>query len=264
MLSIVIPAFNCLSFTQQCIESIRKNTENYELIIIDNGSTDGTKEWLEKQNKFNCKLIEDDHEIFEIKDGVVCRFENNLGFAAGNNRGIALSSGDYLCCLSNDVIVTPNWADILLDHIEENRLDIVGPCTNFAAGLQRKVISQYHNEETLNKSSIEFTNQNKNKITVTNWVIGFCFVVSADNMEDIRGFDERFLIGNSEDIDLCFKAKALGLRIGIAEDCYLHHFGSQTFKEIENNNPGTYNKLLKSNHDRLVQKWGNEVNYNQI
>lgn len=264
MLSIIIPVFNCLEYTEQCINSIRRYTQDYELIIIDNGSTDGTKEYLESQNKFNCKLTEDDHEIFEIKDGVVCRFEENLGFAAGNNRGIALASGDYICCLNNDTIVTPNWADILISHIEENRLDMVGPCTNFVAGLQRKNISSYNNEETLNKAVEKFTEENKDKITETNWIIGYCFIVSADNMDDLRGFDERFLIGNSEDIDLCFKAKALGLRIGIAEDCYVHHFGHSTFKSMSNGNMDLVQSLCKDNWGRLVQKWGDSANYNQI
>lgn len=261
MLSIIILCHNCLDFTKQCIESIRENTQDYELVIIDNGSTDETKDWLRSQNRYNCEIISDDFSAFDIGDGVACLFDENLGFAGGNNKGIKIASGDYICFLNNDTIVTPGWADTLIDHLEDG-FDLIGPCTNSIAGLQKKRIGSYKDKYSLYDEAITFCDNSGYDATDVNWIIGYCIFISSENLEKLGGFDERFLIGNSEDIDFCFRAKDLGMTIGIAEDCYIHHFGSQTFKEMQNNSE--YDELIQKNHNVLVEKWGKDRNYNQL
>lgn len=98
--SIIILTYNQLDYTKQCIDSIRKYTAagTYELIVIDNKSTDGTPEWLSQQ-----------HDILAVLN------DRNEGFPKGCNQGIALAKGENVLLLNNDVIVTPRWLDLLVE-----------------------------------------------------------------------------------------------------------------------------------------------------
>ena len=89
--SIIILTHNKLEYTQLCINSIRDFTEvgSYEIIIVDNNSTDGTVEWLSKQP-----------DILSIFNS------ENLGFPKGCNQGIEASTGDNILLLNNDTIAT--------------------------------------------------------------------------------------------------------------------------------------------------------------
>jgi len=128
MISLVILTCNQLAFTKKCIASIYKHTsEPFELIVVDNGSTDGTIPYLEalskkRENKVAIKIIQN---------------EKNLGFAAGNNQGIAASVGDYILLMNNDIVVTPGWLDRLIRCAEKDpSIGIVGPLSNYVSGLQ--------------------------------------------------------------------------------------------------------------------------------
>ena len=102
MTSIVILTYNKLNYTKKCIESIRKYTckESYEIIVVDNASTDGTIEWLKTQS-----------DIITIFN------KENLGFPKGCNQGIKIAKGDEVLLLNNDVIVTPKWLINLLEAL---------------------------------------------------------------------------------------------------------------------------------------------------
>ncbi len=258
MISIIIPVFNCFEYTELCIESIRKNTKDYELIIVDNGSTDKTKEWFYGQ-----KTGEIEENCYPIVDGTVIVLNQNLGYSKANNIGLKHTNGDHVCFLNNDTIVTPNWDKLLISHLNSG-IDIIGPCSNFVAGMQKRNIGIYENNTELADRALEFSNNEMGKTTETNWVIGFCMVMKKTLLDSIGSFDEQFRIGNSEDIDLCMRAKQKGFTVGIAEDTYIHHFGSASFKEMQQNGTEDYNSLLVENSNKLVIKWGNEYNFSQI
>jgi hypothetical protein len=91
--SIIIPVFNNLQYTRQCLQSIVKNTarKSYQLIIVDNGSTDGTKEFL--------KCLCGSAKIISNRE--------NFGFSKACNQGAAAADGDYIVFLNNDTKVQP-------------------------------------------------------------------------------------------------------------------------------------------------------------
>ena len=96
--SIVIVTYNQIEFTRQCLDSIRLLTdEPYELIVVDNGSTDGTVEYLQAMP--DVRLIEND---------------SNRGFPAAANQGMAVAAGKQVLLLNNDVVVTTGWLGRML------------------------------------------------------------------------------------------------------------------------------------------------------
>lgn len=252
--SIIIPVHNCLEYTKQCIQSIRENTENYELIIIDNGSTDDTWRWFKEQS-----VGRGDNNLLILKDGIVIRKEKNVGFVRAINQGMYnVEEGNNICWLNNDIIVTPDWLEHLLDH----KTDMVGPCSNFVAGKQYTIPGGvYTDKQSLYDISDRLYLQNEGKSKRVNWLIGFCLLFSYDVYTAIGKLDERFEVGNSEDIDYCMRAKRYGFDLRIAKDVFIHHFGHTTFEEIGGD--GYVYNFVFVNNKKLKEKWGENHDFSQ-
>ena len=140
---------NKLEYTIKAVESIRKYTDKgtYEIIVIDNASTDNTVEWLKKQ---------DDLKLILNKE--------NLGFPKGCNQGIEVATGTEILLLNNDVIVTPKWLQNMVKTLYSNdKYGAVGPVTNSAPG--QEIAISYKEEEEINDFANEVFRKFKNKIT---------------------------------------------------------------------------------------------------
>lgn len=132
--SIIVVTFHNQTYTQQCLDSLIKNTSypNYEVIIVDNGSD-------EEMIDFLTGFSENYHHIQLVLNHI------NLGFAKANNQGAKMAQGEYLVFLNNDTIVTPGWVTRLLWHLEKNRkAGMVGPVTN-AISNEAKIHVNYAN-----------------------------------------------------------------------------------------------------------------------
>jgi hypothetical protein len=101
--SVIVPCFNQLAFTKLCLQALIRNTRPaWELIVIDNGSTDGTGEYLAGL-----------HDGGRVPVTVITNPEN-LGFPAAVNQGLKAARGEYLVLLNNDAVVTDGWLDQLI------------------------------------------------------------------------------------------------------------------------------------------------------
>ena len=101
--SIIVPCWNQVEFTQQCIAALKEHTRPpWELIVVDNGSTDGTALYLAGVR-----------DLAAVPVTVVTN-ATNLGFPAAINQGLQLARGEYLVLLNNDVVVTDGWLDQLI------------------------------------------------------------------------------------------------------------------------------------------------------
>lgn len=100
ILSVIIPNWNGKKFLVECIDSLKAQTfQDFEAILVDNGSTDGSAEFIEEQYGDWIRVI---------------RNEKNLGFAGGNNVGIRAARGDYIVLLNNDTWTDPHWLEELV------------------------------------------------------------------------------------------------------------------------------------------------------
>ncbi len=102
--SIIVLCCNEVAYTRQCLESVLAHTRQpYELILVDNGSTDETPAYLEEVRR------RPEPEWVEV-----IRNGENRGFAAGCNQGLAAARGRYLVLLNNDTIVSAGWLEGLV------------------------------------------------------------------------------------------------------------------------------------------------------
>lgn len=207
-----------------------------EIIVVDNGSTDGTREYLSSipyiRTKFN---------------------EKNLGFAKGCNQGYAMSSGNAILFLNNDTIVTKNWLTNMLSLlVSSEQIGMVGPLTNYASGPQQ-IPREYDCLEDIDRFAENIMLQNKGKFAQVLRLVGFCLLAKRAMLENIGLFDESYNIGSFEDDDLCVRAIEKGYHLYIAQDTYVHHEGHATFLgNPDLNITGAFHE----NKRRFLQKWG--------
>jgi len=229
MISIVMPVYNQHELTRECIASIIAHTDNYELVIVDNGSTPPFP-------------------------GATIRNETNLGFPMAVNQGIRVAKGEIIILLNNDTIVTPGWAAKLTAAL--NAYAIAGPMTNFCAGLQRTAIPLYETEEELAARAREFSDTHYGERTNVNWVIGFCMAFKKSLWEKLGDFDESLWPSSGEEIDFCFRARRAGYKIVVLGDVYIHHFGSATFREMHGSGQIDYGKVCAEGERNIAARWG--------
>jgi len=220
--SIIILTYNQLNeATRPCIESIYKFTplENFELIIVDNNSTDGTQDYL--------KDLAQKHKNITL----VLNAENK-GFAAGINDGIKKASGQYVIILNNDVLVTPGWLYKLIQPFRgDNKIGLTSPVTNYA-GTEQKIDIPGIDENNYLQKSLEYTEKHLNDHFETRRVSFFCVCLTKDVINKVGYLDEKFSIGMFEDDDYCLRLLNHGYKIVVLEDCFIYHKGSLSFKKL--------------------------------
>ena len=225
-LSIVIPVFNGLRYTQECVKAIRQNTQiPYDIILIDNGSTDGTAAWAEQA----C--------IPTIRN------EENKGFGYACNQGMMASHSAFVVLLNNDVIVSQGWAEHMVAHLKADAgIGLIGPCTNYA-GSKQQIEVHYTDKDAFTQFSDELYQQQQGKRETVDHLVGLCLMMPRRVVMDIGLFDERFGLGNYEDNDYAVRTRMAGYTLAIARDIFVHHYGSRTFIE----NKIDYDCAMKKN-----------------
>ena len=238
--SIIILAYNQLQHTRLCLESIAAHTcLPHEVILVDNGSTDGTPEFFETWQRAHPNCI-------------VIRNAGNRGFAAGNNQALALARGHHLVLLNNDTVVTERWLEGLLKVFQLHpQTGIVGPVSNNVSGPQQVQPAQYKDLSSMPAFAAAWRQQHLGKSVEVNRAVGFCLLMSRAVLEQIGGLDEQFGSGNFEDDDLCIRARLAGFGVRIAQEVFIHHTGSQTFKGARID----YRQAMLRNWDLFRKKW---------
>jgi len=233
--TIVIPVLNGLDLTQNCVQSIRKHTpEPHDIIVVDNGSKDGTAQWCEAQ-------------------GIRCiRNEENRGFPAACNQGIVAASGERILLLNNDTLVTPGWLRRMHECMDLADVGLVGPRSNQISGHQKIATPGYRSPLELDGWAWEWGKRRRGECYQTNRLVGFCLMIERAVVEAIGLLDEEFGIGNYEDEDYGKRAELAGFKLLVANAAFVHHYGSQTFAREGID----YTALMAQNAARMAQKYG--------
>lgn len=231
--SIIIPTFNGKDLLKDCIYSIKRHTkEPFEIIVVDNGSSDGTVDICRQEGITFISLA------------------SNVGFPAACNKGVKIATGDTILLLNNDVIVTRNWLQNMLNCLNsETNIGIVGPLTNYASGKQQ-IDMPY---TSLEEMSSQLNEPDAKKWLQVERIVGMCFLFKRELLDRIGLLDERYSPGHFEDDDYCYRARNAGYTLRIAGDVFVFHHGSASFAKQD---MSQVKHLIDKNRQKFMDKWG--------
>jgi GT2 family glycosyltransferase len=233
--SIIIPAYNRLDQTQQCVAYLRAHTDlPYEILLVDNGSTDETGAWGRREGL-----------------RVIANPENR-GFPTACNQGLLAADGDYAVLLNNDAYVSPGWLGRLVAHAAaDESLGLVGPSSNFACSLQQ-VPTTYRTPEEWLAFAAELAERAAGQGQDVTRLVGLCLLIPRAVVQQVGLLDPRFGLGLFEDDDYCLRVRLAGYRLRWAQDVFVHHEGHQTFRALAE---AEYRQRLQENRQRFLTKW---------
>ncbi len=233
--SIIAPLYNQVEYTKKCVESILADSKRppLELILVDNASTDGTREYLDQVMS----------ETRHLKDLRWVRIQNekNLGVAPAWNQGLKAASTDELYVINNDILTPSGWIQKTREGWKRHDLALACPYA-----INGKL------DYDLEKYAQKFTERNSGEV----WDdYSFCaFFMPRSTLNEVGFFDEKFLIGGYEDTDYCYRLAAKGLKFGVIGSAFIHHFGSITLGEFKKGG----DKHGSHNRNYFIQKWGED------
>lgn len=212
--TILIPNYNGKKWLKQCLPTVEKSTyPNKEILVINNGSTDDSAEFLRK----NYPSV----KVLEIK--------KNRGYAGANNLGVKKALGKYVLLLNNDTQVTPNFLEPLVERIEKDEtvgavqpqirhmvkkevIDSIGSFFTFTGFLYHYGYFQPHRFKKYQKELSVYS------------VKGACFLMKRKDYLDLGGIDESF-VTYVEESDLCHRVLLSGKQIIYVPQSVVYHFG---------------------------------------
>jgi GT2 family glycosyltransferase len=243
LVSVVVVTWNGLAWSRMCLESLDRRTDwpRCEILFVDNGSTDGTREWLREE------AARRPPEEFRM-----LAFPENRGFAPAVNAALAASRGESLCLLNNDTIVTRGWLSALVRHLERDpSLGMVGPSTNEIANAA-KVETGYRELLDLESWARAFTRGNAGRAEPMDMLAMFCVLLRRKTWNAVGPLDERFTVGMFEDDDYSRRLRDQGLRLAVARDSFVHHWGRGSFRAMPEQE---YLRIHRENRARYEEKW---------
>jgi GT2 family glycosyltransferase len=243
--SVVMSCFNQLEYTRQCMMALARHTGRpWELIVVDNGSVDGTGAYLAGLQDFGTIPI------------TVIANPTNLGFPAAVNQGLRAAKGDYLVLLNNDVVVTDGWLEQLVAladaDVPGERIGLVGPMSNYVSPPQLVESVPYRDMDGMHAFARRWRDERRGQWLTAPKLSGFCLLMKRAVYEAVGGLDEGFGLGFFDDDDLAERARRAGFACAVARDLFIHHFGSRTFvgEGVD------AERLLEENGRRFAAKWG--------
>lgn len=224
-LAVAILNWNGRNWLEKFLPDVVQFSQNADIYVIDNLSTDDSIEFLEK-NFPTVNIIKNDE---------------NYGFAGGYNEGLKSVKNEYYCLLNSDVEVTENWTAPVLELLESN---------SSISAVQPKVLS-YHNRNYFEFAGaagglidnlgypycrgrvfddLEEDKGQYNDETEIFWASGCCFFIRSKDFWDQNGFDARFF-AHQEEIDLCWRLINGGKKIYYTGKSSVYHVGGGTLNK---------------------------------
>ncbi len=240
--AIVVVSYNNLRYLKLCLESLweKTNYPNFEVVVVDNGSEPDVIEFLEA-----CAAKEPRLKVIFNRE--------NLGFARANNMGIAAAADcEYLVLLNDDTIVTRGWLATMVRYLEDPRIGLVGPVTNWA-GNEARIDVPYEDVGDMEGFAERYTNEHAGRFFDIPMLAMFCVGVRRELLDRLGPLDERFGVGLFEDDDYSLRVRQLWYRVVCVQDIFVHHWGRASFRRMDVQH---YNRLFNENRRKFEEKWG--------
>ncbi len=244
--SIIIPCFNALEYTKQCIESVLLQTNiNYELILINNGSEDGTKEYF----KSLTRSLKPNKKLQKV---TIVQSKQNLGVAKALNLGISKSIGRYVCYLNNDVIVTKDWLKKIVKAAKSDKqIGAVG--TMFNAFENKDIVKRAEKDKKIidvlaETISVKYIGKIKKAKTIH----GLCMFIKKSVFKKVGLFNENFYPCFGEDIEFCERLKKYKYKLVDAADVFIFHYWNKSVRSKQFNKQNkSIENVMKSHYKKF-------------
>jgi len=230
---ILIPVWNRLEDTRDCIESIERNTLfPYRLIIVDNASDEETAAYLrDLAKKYRERVL-------------LIVNEKNEGFIRAVNHGISLAKAEFVCILNNDTLVTSGWLRALISVINRNpAVGIVNPSSN--------TLGQHPSKGKTIDDHAKDIKSDCDLFVETGSAFGFCMLVRRKLFDEIGLLDTAYGMGNFDDTDFSLRAKKKGYKTVRALASYVYHKEQRSFNLLRG-----FKKDFLKNKRMFEAKWG--------
>jgi len=224
-ISVITLTHNKLAVTRRCLPSLlQTNHPAWELIVVDNGSTDGTAAWVEQ---FSCDAAACNLPVRLIRN------ETNIGCSTGRNQGADIARGRRLTFIDNDVALrSRNWLQGLSQRLDVDSVAMAGPKLVYptpphdiqCAGA---AISPTGRPQFRGRGKPR-TDERFNFEEDVQCLISACCMVTRSAFENANGFDEAFNPVEFEDFDLCYRIRSSGERVVYVPSVEMYHFESVT------------------------------------
>ncbi len=229
-ISIITLTYNNLKkATKPFLEYLYSGEADFELIIVDNGSTDGTVEFLKdfEQSHNNVKVIYN---------------SENLGFAKGCNQGIKLAQGEVIGLLNNDILFSSDWIKYPVEVLEkEQKAGFVSLSSVEAYAYSKRSFDGLTKKEIVELSYFPCVNP-----------FFSCVFTQKRLFYKIGYFDEKFAPAYFEDDDISWRAIFAGYKNFKIDNVYFYHFGSVTGKNLNN-----LSEIFERNKKYFFTKYAN-------
>ena len=243
-IGVVIVSWNGLDLTRRCLASVLEDPRagDVEVVVVDNASTDGTVTWLDEiEGRPRVRII---------------RNSDNRGFGAACNQGLAAAAErdpDLLVILNNDIVVTPGWTQTMMRHLRRDpSIGLIGPVTN-NIGNEARIDTAYVKLDEMWLEQRVRTGAAAGLTFEIPVLAFFCVAIPLDVYREVGGLDENFGTGFFEDDDYCQRVRQLGRKLVCAEDIFVHHELSASFKQVDQDER---QRLFETNRVYYEKKWG--------
>ena len=243
-MAIVVVSFDNPEYLELCLESIFEQSlyPNFEVIVVDNGSSEATRSLLERHAR-------ETPQLRTVAAG------GNVGFARACNLGIdAAADADYVILMNDDTIATRGWLGGLIRHLGDERIGEVGPVTN-NAGNAARIEATYGGPDELHAFATRNAAAHAGELLDLPMLAMFCVAIRTSVLAKLGPLDERFSIGMYEDDDYAMRVRGAGYRIACARDVYVHHWGGASFRRLDE---ATHAGIHETHSRTFADIWGRE------
>lgn len=229
---IVIPVYDQLEYTKECVDSILKYTRfPHRVIIVDDSSKKETADYLDS--------------LAAAGKVILLRNSSNLGWVGTVNKGLKSTDAEYVCVMNNDTRVYPGWLDEMVRIAESDaQIGLVNPSWHLP-GVCRMSPDDYFKKVIVKRQG---------EYIETDWVRGFCFLIKRKVIEKIGGLDDLFAPAYYDDWDYSVRAINAGFTCVRAEGAFVCHYGNITYEHMFGRTK--LNRTLCEKKEVFEKKWG--------